>query len=199
MNGNCKISEAFKRGLENHNVTLDEARKWLYCGGDKGRHQRYFNIFWKGIDRNLPDHQSNCVCGHSIQENCYITRSKDKDSPILVLGNCCIKRFIDKSGRTCEKCGKSHKNRKVNRCGTPTSGCRKGVCDTCDGKCDPLYAECYCCHTGEITFGKYKGYPVSVLLEDDSYINWLFKTKDGFATGEKKYLKDNRRDIAERA
>jgi hypothetical protein len=32
------------------------------------------------------------------------------------LGNSCIKRFIKKSGRTCETCGEPHKNRKVNMC-----------------------------------------------------------------------------------
>ena len=88
----------------------------------------------------FPEHQERCVCGHKIKENCYIT----KDDSLLVLGNCCIKKFLPNSGRTCENCDKPHRNRKVNRC----NSCRIGVCDDCNTKCNPDYKTCYNCYFG---------------------------------------------------
>jgi len=107
-----ELTERFIKGLQNYNLTYDEIvnGNWKYCGGRTGSHLNYFKISCK--DDDLPEQVNECVCGHAISENCYIT---DGES-ILVLGNCCIKKFIPKSSRTCENCEAPHKNRTVNRC-----------------------------------------------------------------------------------
>ena len=127
----------FLRGLREYNMTLEDIEKsdWKYCGGNRGHHLNY----WRTCHGNmsLPPHETHCVCNHKITENCYITDGKD----ILVLGMCCIKKFIPKSTRTCEKCGKPHKNRVVNRC----NECRLGVCDGCGIEIEEWYNKCLTC------------------------------------------------------
>lgn len=144
-----ELTEKFIKGLQNHNLSYEDIKKnnWTYCGGNKpGSRLRYFKLFFGHTD--TPDHESKCVCGHTIKENCYITDRKE----ILVLGNCCIKKFMPKgkSGRTCEDCGKPHRNRKDNKChdcreikyNTPIENrCRK-----CDIKCNSKYKYCYNCY-----------------------------------------------------
>ena len=130
-----KLTDKFIKGLKNYNLTIDEIKNWKYCGGNRGRHINYFKLCCP--DDDLPEPANECVCDHRIEENCYITDGKE----ILVLGNCCIKKFIPKSSRTCENCGESHKNRVVNRC----HECRVGICDECSKNCDPGYKKCYNC------------------------------------------------------
>ena len=131
-----KLTNKFIKGLNDYGLSYDEISTWKYCGGNMGSHLNYFNICCK--NEVLPKRVDECVCGHRIQENCYITDNKR----ILILGNCCIKKFIPKSFRTCEKCKEPHKNRVVNRC----NNCRKGICDQCDKKCNKLYKKCYTCY-----------------------------------------------------
>ena len=132
-----ELTTKFIKGLKNYNLTYDEIKNsnWKYCGGRTGHHLNYFKLCFK--NNKLPDIVNECVCGHHIEENCYITDGKE----ILVLGNCCIKKFISKSSRTCDNCGEPHKNRIVNRC----NNCRKGICDDCDKKCNEIYKKCYDC------------------------------------------------------
>lgn len=127
----------FLRGLMEYNMTLEDIEKsgWKYCGGSRGRHMNYWKTCYGNMP--LPKHEEHCVCNHKITENCYITDGKE----ILVLGMCCIKRFIPKSTRTCEKCGEPHKNRVVNRC----NECRLGVCDGCGTEIDEWYKKCLPC------------------------------------------------------
>lgn len=132
-----ELTTKFIEGLKKYDLTYDEITNsnWKYCGGRNGHHLNYFKLCFK--HDKLPEIETNCVCGHHIEENCYITDGKE----ILVLGNCCIKKFIPKSSRTCENCGEPHKNRIVNRC----NDCRKGICDVCDKTCDSKYKKCYNC------------------------------------------------------
>jgi hypothetical protein len=132
-----ELTNRFIQGLKNYDMTYDEitSTKWKYCGGNIGRHLNYYKLCWKG--RTLPEHTNKCVCDHDIDENCYITDGET----ILILGNCCIKKFIPKSTRTCERCGAPHRARIVNRCDT----CRLGTCDVCNKPCDRFYTKCYRC------------------------------------------------------
>ena len=132
-----ELTQQFIKGLHNYGLTYELIKKsnWKYCGGNNGRHLRYFRLSCPHDD--LPEHANDCVCGHKIVENCYITDGEQ----ILILGNCCIKKFITKHSRTCEKCGQPHKNRVVNRCNT----CRKGICDSCGKNCDEMYSKCFKC------------------------------------------------------
>ena len=131
------LTAKFIKGLENYSITYDEIKNsnWKYCGGRTGSHLKYFKLCCK--DDDLPDAVDECVCGHRIQQNCYITDGER----ILVLGNCCIKKFIPKSSRTCEDCGNPHKNRKVNKC----NKCRGGTCEICGAKCNEEYWKCIGC------------------------------------------------------
>ena len=88
-----ELTKKFIKGLKNYGLTYDEIKNsnWKYCGGNTGRHLKYFKLCCKNDD--LPDKVDECVCGHHINENCYITDGER----ILVLGNCCIKKFIPKN------------------------------------------------------------------------------------------------------
>jgi hypothetical protein len=135
-----KLTDRFIQGLKDYGLSYDEIEngKWRYCGGNDRQHRNYYKLCYK--DHELPEHVEKCICGHKINENCYITDGNE----ILILGNCCIKKFIPDSSRTCERCGEPHKNRKVNRCNL----CRKGVCDGCGIKCNEKYKQCYKCAFG---------------------------------------------------
>ena len=130
----ANLTQQFIKGLKNYGLNYDDVINWKYCGGDTGRHLNYFILC---CNDNLPEWTNECVCGHSIKENCYVTDGEN----LLILGNCCIKKFIPKSSRTCEKCNEPHKNRTVNRC----NKCRKGVCDKCNNTCNEKYKKCYNC------------------------------------------------------
>ena len=132
-----ELTHKFIKGLKNNGLTYDEVKDWSYCGGNKGRHLNYFKICCKNED--LPGWQCECVCGHPIIENCYIQDKKKEKK--LILGNCCIEKFIDKCSRTCEICRKPHRSRIVNRC----KDCRKGLCDVCDKPINKQYSKCYTC------------------------------------------------------
>jgi hypothetical protein len=108
------LTEKFIKGLKNYNLTIDDIENsgFKYCGGNKGRHLNYYKLIYG--NREIPYIIENCVCGHNIKENCYITNG----DITLTLGICCIKKFLPgyKQGRTCEKCEKPHKNRICNTC-----------------------------------------------------------------------------------
>ena len=125
------LSKKFIKGLKNYNLTHEDIinQNFKYCGGNTGSHHNYFKICFKNeLKKNpnwMPDFKNVCICGHQISENCYIINDSNR---ILTLGNCCIKRFVPKSGRTCEICGESHRNRIINKC----NNCRVGFCDKCN-------------------------------------------------------------------
>jgi hypothetical protein len=88
---------------------------WISYGGDRDVRLRQWNIC-KMSGENPPSPRDHCLCGHWIDENCYI-KSK-LNSTIAVVGNCCIKRYLpsDNQGRTCSTCGAPHRNRTDNYC-----------------------------------------------------------------------------------
>ena len=119
-----------------------------------------------------PEYYTKCICGQTIKYNCYII---DEDfSHLLVIGNCCIKKFIPIKTRTCEncgnphknrtdnycnscrstlgkkrkmscdKCGENHRNKKINRC----ESCRTGKCDICYKDIEAKYHKCFNCKYG---------------------------------------------------
>lgn len=97
------------------NVTETEiVENYVYCGSDSDTD--YFNLFFDMNPPIQPDHKSECICEHKIQNNCYITDKRNKRNSIIVVGNCCMKRFLPYSGRTCSVCSSAHKNRKDNYC-----------------------------------------------------------------------------------
>jgi len=134
--------DLFKKGLkEKYNLTYEDVKdNWRYCGGDKKSHFNYWKLVYK--DKELPKKENTCVCSHYIQENCYITDGNN----ILVVGNCCIKAFVVKCNRTCENCGETHRNRKVNKC----NNCKEKLCIKCSVPIQSKYRKCYKCYVKSI-------------------------------------------------
>ena len=130
MSNNLK--KKFKNGLSQYNLTLEDLKRYKYCGGTKDSHGSYFRKTFENILKINPNwkppHHTQCICGKDIIENCYIIEETfiptGRETPqqlrttnkLLVLGNCCIKRFVEKCGRTCEICGDKHRNIVVNKC-----------------------------------------------------------------------------------
>jgi len=102
--------------MDDYGLEVDEfINNYKYTGGDRGRHLNYWNMTRN--NEKLQPHKEYCICDHYIQENCYVVDRRDKNK-IVVIGNCCIKRFLKKEnqGRTCERCEKPHRSRKDNFC-----------------------------------------------------------------------------------
>ena len=153
---NSQWKHRFVIGLREFGLTFEEVKQnWKYAGGNKGRHYNYWILLY-GEDKKMPPHEDECICKHKIKENCYITDSKE----FLVVGNCCIKRFMIHNGRTCEECNQPHKTRSSNVC----NGCREKhkreyyqelqrvaeqvetCCVSCSRKIDRKYTRCFQCY-----------------------------------------------------
>jgi hypothetical protein len=139
------LSKRFAEGIKKYNLTIGEIQggDWVYAGGDSNAHANYWKLS-RG-KQEMPPYQEKCVCGHNITEQCYITDG----NTYIVMGNCCIKRFIPKklAGRTCDKCKEPHRNRIVNRC----NSCRLGLCDMCGISTAPKYTCCYLCYNIKVS------------------------------------------------
>jgi hypothetical protein len=165
-----ELSKQFINGLKNYEIDFEDIKyNFKYCGGNRGSHLNYFRLSCPNDD--IPELVDECVCGHKIIENCYIT---DGDR-LVILGNCCIKKFCDTSNRTCENCGETHRNSKQNRCNNckivekkttkklcekcgashknrvvnKCNRCRNGFCDICDKYSNSVrgsYKTCYDCN-----------------------------------------------------
>jgi hypothetical protein len=96
-----ELSKRFIKGLETYNLTMEEIKNWIRCGGsdDIETFKKWFP------DRNLPSHEDYCICGHDIIHNKYITNLEH--SIILTLGSCCAQRFCPKKCKECFKVFKS--------------------------------------------------------------------------------------------
>lgn len=111
-------------------------KTWKYCGGqtldedgnvEPDAHSNYFALF-PHLQRFVPyPPLTKCVCSHRIHQNCFITNTEE--NRLIVVGNCCIKRFMENCSRTCSYCVKPHRNRKDNLCNV----CRddNGFCFKC--------------------------------------------------------------------
>lgn len=105
------IETRFIKGLKDYDLTYKDIIEggWYYCGGNKNRHLNYWNMNNQLRKKpwTMPQKTEQCVCGHKIVENCYITNNKK----LLTLGNCCIKRFIPHQQRMCFDCKKEIKRK----------------------------------------------------------------------------------------
>lgn len=128
INEGDNLTKRFIKGLENFNLTAEEIKRWIRCGGSDDI-DKFREIF---PDRNLPPHQEYCICGHDIIHNKYITNLEKTE--ILVLGSCCVQRFCPKkcdtcyqifksTSKTCKECrDKKHKKDKLEK---------QKLCDVC--------------------------------------------------------------------
>ena len=136
---------ALDAGLERIGLTLsDVAADFIWIGGSDGRHAKYFKL--KYPDEPHPSHSDYCVCGHQIVENCYIRSTVSGQT--LIVGNCCVKRYVPSAGRTCKECGAEHKNRVIDMCNVCRPKLRKckKVCERCaaphQNRKDNLCSDC---------------------------------------------------------
>jgi hypothetical protein len=98
--------------------------EWVVAGGDSGRSENLlmsqgkftWGYYVKHFSHKFkaPPKSDRCMCGHHIEQNCYIFNVKTKEYAIV--GNCCVKKFMDKSGKSCELCLREHRRRKENLC-----------------------------------------------------------------------------------
>lgn len=101
------LTVRFIKGLKKYDLSADEIVGWEYCGGFGGEedsaHLKHFKLYMKQHPEfKIPEQKYSCICGHYIKENCYIT----KGGRVLVLGNCCVKRFTENGIHlNCAKCG----------------------------------------------------------------------------------------------
>lgn len=112
----------FQEGLQEYMEDTD-TNNYKYAGGNCGSHSNYYKLVYG----EPPKHEKAgyCVCGHYIKENCYLCHIPT--DTLVVVGNCCIKRFIpkDKQGRTCGECGNKHRNRCKNLCNNCFPKCKR--------------------------------------------------------------------------
>ena len=134
-----EMTHKFINGLAAIGLTYEEFKQiWKYGGGNRGSHLNYYNLCYSHLAP--PMWADSCVCGQRlVKENCYATDGTD----FIVIGNCCVKKFMPKCTRTCDNCGEPHKNRIVNRCNTcrnssSSSSSRPYQCYPCD-KCDETH------------------------------------------------------------
>jgi hypothetical protein len=104
--------DKFIEGLESYGLTYEDIIKsgWNYCGGNYKQHYNYYKLRFP--NEELLPQENECVCGHYIENNGYICNKAETD--FLVLGSCCIKKFI--GGRVCSRCGDKHKRTSINVC-----------------------------------------------------------------------------------
>ena len=88
---NTELTRKFIQGLEAHGLTYEDVKQiWKYAGGNMGSDLNYYNLCYSHLEP--PAILDRCVCEHPIKENCYATNGKY----FLVIGNCCIKKFLAK-------------------------------------------------------------------------------------------------------
>jgi len=121
-----KLHEKFLRGLEERRITIEEFNKYKYAGGNRGSHKKYFKICGL-LDKEPPSFRF-CICNHPIEEQCYLANEEKK---ALVIGNCCIKKFVPKENRErrCTKCNEKHRNIKDNYCKKCRELCKNNGCN----------------------------------------------------------------------
>lgn len=115
MNEELNEAPLYKGIFHEYGLTYSDLIQFKYGGGNRNKsHSNYFKLVFG--DNEYPDKIDRCPCGHRIKENCYIYKEKSDGYELVILGNCCIKKFIPKSSRTCKKCETPHKNSKWNLC-----------------------------------------------------------------------------------
>jgi hypothetical protein len=87
-----------------------DPNNYAYAGGSKGSHLNYF----ENLKVAAPPASDTCLCEHAIVEQCYIRHIVTQR--MLVVGNCCIKRYIKAWYRTCARCRGRHRSVKDNFC-----------------------------------------------------------------------------------
>jgi hypothetical protein len=123
-------------GLYTYGITFKQhTTEMMYYGGNGNsivcsKHlEHYFKM--GGTMETMPICKDLCICGVKIVENCFVVFRDDPNGykkPRLIIGNCCIKRYIpfECRAKKCYKCDTLHDNYKSSFC----DSCRK-TCPQC--------------------------------------------------------------------
>jgi hypothetical protein len=149
-NETIQLNKSLINGFIELGLDPDDIKEnYKYSGGDYDSHLNYYKLIF---NNNMPSIQktTQCVCKVKIVHNCYITKNNDIDT-IIVIGNCCIKRFMKHTGRTCDECDEPHKNRLMNKC----NDCKKkyNICE-CGKIINKKYKSCFTCKNKSIIYSK---------------------------------------------
>ena len=143
-----RLKGAYKNNNEFYKI-IKEMYDFQYAGGcggegcDASGHIEHIRYYRKKFGfQDMPFHETSCICGQTIVENCYIQCPEG----LVIVGNECINRFIEydeKGRRVCEICGDRHRNNRDNLC----NSCRETwLCKKCKvKKRDPKFEHCYPC------------------------------------------------------
>lgn len=148
--------EILKYSVQNSDYNKAK-HEWVRAGGfhpkkDEGNGQTSFNYYKAYFSNKFsqPEYETRCICTHDIVHNCYIYNQYNKKA--VVVGNCCIKRFLDNIHKSCEVCQNFHKRTKAN------------ICNACEklGK-------------NQVNFGKkhYSKTLYDVFKKDSQYLMWV--------------------------
>ena len=113
------VYDGFVKGLNEHFLSLEDIKNWEYCGGNENSpSKKYFDDFVKKFGHmEHPEFEDKCIRGVKISYNCYITNTQitptekmkkiqyqNKQIPILIVGSCCVKQFMDGKKLKCSRC-----------------------------------------------------------------------------------------------
>ena len=147
-----------------------------------------YNTFKIDISDDIPAHTGYCLCDQDILYHFWIRSITDDN--IQLIGSCCIQKFMDIKGKSCNNCRSSHNNRLSNYCSRCRVKCwehetyheNNTICDRAvfcsihhqrhDNNIDCMYTYDY--YT--IEFGKFKGELIKNVSK--SYINWMSSLAD---------------------
>ena len=131
------VYDGFVKGLSEHGLSFEDIKNWEYCGGNANSpSEKYFDDFVKKFGHMAhPECEDKCICGVEISYNCYITNTQitptkkmkkiqyqNKEIPILIVGSCCVKQFMDGTKLKCSRCTKTIQRR---------NKCSKALCTSC--------------------------------------------------------------------
>lgn len=120
----------------------------------------------------VEDDDAQCICRKSIKSLYYVSNAKTKTS--LILGSCCIKKFLPDALR-CKECDTPLSN-VVKRLQTNNFTCPK--CERCKKFQEKLNHERkmrYQFHTIHYPGHKYHGRLFSTVIEDDDFVDDIYK------------------------
>jgi len=111
----------FLKGLQELNLDPYYVMKnYVSVGGDgysripqyEKKNQNHINEFKANFgNKDFPRYTNRCICNHPIMENCYISKDFKDYENIIIIGNCCYRKFINNKDRKCENCDLVRKSR----------------------------------------------------------------------------------------
>jgi hypothetical protein len=121
--------------IKKHMVDIElNPNDYIICGTDgcsqveskQGINIAGMNYFYKCFPgRRFPNHTDQCLCGHYIMENCYITTRDLNYDNIQIIGNYCYSRYVTNLQTNCLLCNNKHDNGIARE---------KGICNSCTTK-----------------------------------------------------------------